>query len=534
MIALLPLDNRPCNTRFPAQIARIGGDELLLPPSALLGFFNTPGQPLALAEWIRALPLDIEALVVSIDMLAYGGLVASRRPNVAADEAMEHLQALRDFHRERPEVPIYAFNVLMRLAITMDGDAAVAHYYNVMRYARLADEAERFKSKYLQDELRKVKAEIPPPVLESYLAARARNHEVNRGMVQWLGEGVFDTLLITQEDATEWGLHRSEQDDLLALRESLGIEGSMSLHPGADEAALTLLARHWNTNVSLHAHVSDARDYERIAPFEDRPYHIGLRQHIAAMRGHFCDVDRAQSACDDEPDFELFVNAPVGGSQHDEKEEPREERRQSLQPWLDSLQSFVEAGRAVALCDVAFPNGADNVVMAELEKRRLLGSLAVFAGWNTAGNTTGTVLAHCAALKKAREEGEEALHDVQSVRGAEMSRGARAARVAELSRRFMFERMLDDWFYQAKVRARVERAARDRGVSPLRMDEGDNEGCESQTRRELQAFAQMLAARQFDAPLERCEVRLPWRRTFEVDVRAALGCRVQARQAVSV
>ncbi len=111
---------------------------MLLPPASPLGFFNTPGQPLALAQWIRDLPRDVEALVVSVDMLAYGGLVASRRPTVPVEEALEHLQVLRDFHRERPHVPIYAFNVLMRLAITMDGDAAVSHYYNIMRYARLA------------------------------------------------------------------------------------------------------------------------------------------------------------------------------------------------------------------------------------------------------------------------------------------------------------------------------------------------------------------------------------------------------------
>jgi hypothetical protein len=519
MIALLPLDNRPCNTRFPAQIARVGGDEMLLPPASLLGFFNTPGQPAALAQWIRNLPREVEALVVSVDMLAYGGLVASRRPTVSAEEALEHLQVLRDFHHERPEVPIYAFNVLMRLAITMDGDAAVSHYYNIMRYARLADEAERFNSKYLQEELRKVTAEIPPEVLDSYLAARARNHEVNRRMIEWLGEGTFDTLLITQEDATEWGLHRAEQDDLLALREKLQIGDAFSLHPGADEAALTLIARHWNTGVSLHAHVSDAADYERIAPFEDRPYHLGLRQHIAALRGHFCDVDGAASTCEGEIDFELWVNAPVGGSQQDEKEDAREARREKLQPWLDTLQACIESGHAVALCDVAFPNGADNVLMTELEKRKLLGSIAVFAGWNTAGNTTGTVLGLCAALKKARED------------SAASSEGS--ATSAKLARQFVFERMVDDWCYQAKVRARVERAARERGVSPLRMDESDNEPCEQQTRRELQVFAQMLAARQFGAPLLRCDVTLPWRRTFEVDVRASVGSAAPSLQTAS-
>ncbi len=41
----------------------------------------------------------------------------------------------------RPATPIYAFNILMRLAVTLSSDAAVANYYNIMRYARLADEA---------------------------------------------------------------------------------------------------------------------------------------------------------------------------------------------------------------------------------------------------------------------------------------------------------------------------------------------------------------------------------------------------------
>jgi hypothetical protein len=522
MIALVPLDNRPCNTRFPEQIARIGGDELLLPPSSLLGFFNSPGEPSALAEWIRALPLDIEALIVSVDMLAYGGLVASRRPDVPVEEAVRHLEVLREFQAQRPHVKIYAFNILMRLAITMDGDEAVAHYYNIMRYARLADEAERFDSAYLKEELRKVTLEIPPPLLQSYLAARARNHEVNRRMVEWLAAGTFDTLLVTQEDATEWGLHRREQDDLLGLKESLGVGASMSLHPGADEAALSLLARHWATGVSFRAHVSGGDDYERIAPFEDRPYHLGLRQHVAAMSGSLCDWDRAQHACDEPCDFELFVNAPVGGSQHDEKEKDRVARLERVSPWLDALQSAVESGRAVALCDVAFPNGADNVVLSELERRRLLGSIEVFAGWNTAGNTTGTVLAHCAALKKARGENAD-----RNGHAAE-----HAARTAELSRGFTFERLVDDWFYQAKVRSRVERAARERGVSPLRMNERDNERCETQARRELQAFAQMLAARHFHAPLDKCEVSLPWRRTFEVDVRARLATSAPVPQPV--
>ena len=487
MIALLPLDNRPCNLRFPQQIAGIGNSELLVPPVELLGFFNTPGSSDALANWLRDLP-EVEALIVSIDMLAYGGLVASRRPKVDVEQARQRLSALRIFHEKCPRVPIYAFNVLMRLAVTMDSDKAVANYYNVMRYARLVDEAERFGSEHLRLELAKVTEQIPPDVLQEYLAARARNHSVNRLMVEWLGEGIFDSLLITQEDATEFGLHRREQDDLLKLAGEMNVGERFSLHPGADEAALTLLARHWNTGVRLRVHWSNVRDSARVAPFEDRPYNIALQQHIAAMRG------RAVGENED-ADFELFVNAPVGGSQKDEGEAERAIRHAGLRPFLREIAAAADAGAKIAVCDVGFPNGADNMLMTELEERNLLGRLSVFGGWNTAGNTTGTVLAQCAAL----------------LRGG----GATAIQ----NRTFLFERYIDDWLYQARVRARIEKIARDLGVSPLNMND-DYTQVEAQTRRELTGLAQVLAKRHFGATLDECRIALPWHRTFEVAFRA--------------
>ncbi|HEX8832790.1 MAG TPA: DUF4127 family protein, partial [Abditibacteriaceae bacterium] len=389
MIALLPLDDRPCNVRFPQQIAAIGGTQLVTPPYEVLGLFNTPGQPEALQSWIEELP-RLEALIVSVDMLAYGGLVASRRPRVAVEQALANLNILRAFRAARPETPVYAFNILMRLAITMDSDAAVSNYYNIMRYARLVDEAERFDSAHLREELAKVTAQIPPAILEEYLAARLRNHTVNGCMIDWLAEGVFDYLLITQEDATEFGLHRREQDALLKYAAEREVQSKMSLHPGADEAALTLLARHWNTGVSFRVQWSNLEDAHRIAPFEDRPYDEALVQHVAAMRGELLGEGDESTA-----DFQLFVNAPVGGSQKDEEDGARALRAARLMPFVHSLEEAANNNETIALCDVAFPNGADNVLMTELERRGLLGKIAAFGGWNTAGNTTGTVLAQC-------------------------------------------------------------------------------------------------------------------------------------------
>ncbi|PQV63230.1 Protein of unknown function (DUF4127) [Abditibacterium utsteinense] len=486
MIALLPLDDRPCNTRFPQEIAEIGGDFLSQPSRALLGRFNTPAEAAPLQEWLENLP-EVEALIVSIDMLAYGGLVASRKTQTSLETAQHRLHILEKWRQTRPQTPVYAFNVLMRLAITMDSDAAVPHYYNVMRYARLVDEAARDPQK--MKELQEVKAQIPTEILAEYQIARARNHAINLAMVDYLARGTFDYFLVTQEDCTEFGLHRSEQAEITARAKQLNVEARFALHPGADEAALTLLARHWKSGISFEIHWSDESRKRDIAVFEDVPYEDALHSHIEAMGGNI-----AQS----NGDFQLFVNAPVGGSQKDETREEKAVREADLSAFCDSIERALSEKKRVALCDVAFPNGADELLLSLLQNRGILGQLSVFGGWNTAGNTTGTVLAQCAALFRAG--------DAESVR---------------LNRRFVFERLVDDWGYQARVRSQVEKTARERGFSPLSMN-GQAGGIEEIVRVQLGDFAREIAP-QFDTQLEELEVKLPWNRTFEVEVGAKLS-----------
>ncbi len=487
MIALLPLDDRPCNLQFPAQIAAIGDAQLLAPPANLLGQFNQRGDCDALRAWLDALP-PVEALIVSVDMLAYGGLVASRKTATDLETALNRLQTLKKWRKSRPQTPVYAFNILMRLAITMDSDAAVPHYYNVMRWARLMGEAKRFPSPAKEAERNEVRAQIPDAIIEQYCGARARNHAVNLQMVDWLADGIFDYLLITQEDCTEFGLHRAEQDEITAAVAAKGVAKKFALHPGADEAALTLLARHWNGDVGFSIHWSSQTNKRNIAVFEDVPYEDALHSHIAAMSGRITQ--------DDEADIQLWVNAPIAGSQKDESVAEKLERTGALKTWVARLKSAVESGARVALCDVAFPNGADNLLMDELRASGdILGRLAAFGGWNTAGNTTGTVLAQCAALVRSNE--------------------------AELNRQFVFERLLDDWYYQANLRAELEHEARQRGFSPLSMN-GQGQQIEVLARASMETFAHDLAREQFGANVRDLRVNLPWSRTFEVQVGARL------------
>ena len=487
MLALLPLDDRPCNLQFPAQIAAIGADELIAPSAALLGHFNRRGDCDALRAWLDCLP-EVSALIVSIDMLAYGGLVASRKTDTDLETALARLQTLKEWRASRPHTPVYAFNILMRLAITMDSDAAVPHYYNVMRWARLMGEAKRFPSAEKTAERDEVRALIPDAIIEQYCGARARNHAVNLQMVDWLAAGTFDYLLITQEDCTEFGLHRAEQDEITQRVAACGVADKFALHPGADEAALTLLARHWNDEVAFSIHWSSAHNKRNIAVFEDVPYEDALHSHIGAMSGRICD--------DAQADVQLWVNAPISGSQKDESGAEKLARIGELKAWVIELKKALQSGARVALCDVAFPNGADNLLMDELRAQGdILGRLVAFGGWNTAGNTTGTVLAQCAALKRGGDE--------------------------NLNRQFVFERLLDDWYYQANLRTELEETARARGFSPLNMN-GQGAQIEALARVSMEKFAGELAREQFDASVRDLKVNLPWSRTFEVQVGAKL------------
>ena len=194
--------------------------------------------------------------------------------------------------------------------------------------------------------------------------------------------------------------------------------------------------------------------------------------------------------------MQLWVNAPLAGSQKDETGAEKLERLDELKAWIAELKKALDSGARVALCDVAFPNGADNLLMDEVTRSGdILNRLIAFGGWNTAGNTTGTVLAQCAASKRGGKD--------------------------ELNRQFVFERLLDDWYYQANLRTELEETARARGFSPLNMN-GQGAQIEALARASMEKFAGDLAREQFGAKVRDLKVNLPWSRTFEVQVGAKL------------
>src|ERR1700680_78170 len=93
-IAFVPLDDRPVTLQLPVMLGRVAGQPLLVPPRASIGHYLTPGDPEAILRWLHSSQTQgVSAVVVSTDMIAYGGLVASRIPGVSEVEADARLRS---------------------------------------------------------------------------------------------------------------------------------------------------------------------------------------------------------------------------------------------------------------------------------------------------------------------------------------------------------------------------------------------------------------------------------------------------------
>ena len=78
-IGFIPIDNRPVCYTLAKDITAIDRAlKLFIPPRELLGdlghYANTDG----IFDWIKTLP-ELDAFIISLDTIAYGGLIPSRR-----------------------------------------------------------------------------------------------------------------------------------------------------------------------------------------------------------------------------------------------------------------------------------------------------------------------------------------------------------------------------------------------------------------------------------------------------------------------
>jgi hypothetical protein len=367
-------------------------------------------------------------------------------------------------------------------------------------------------------------------------------------MVEWTAEGVFDYLIVPQDDTVDYGWNIAEARELRRVVRRLDLAQRVSIYPGTDETAMLLLARYaaqragFVPRVSLRYSGSGAEGV--ITAYEDRPMTEMVKAHLGPLGGIV--VSGAQEA-----NLHLYVNAPAeeqgnGPDQHvlelgaqelaalpdnvragveAYRREPhvagtlREMHtvRRDLPEFVRSLEADLSTGRECAVVDVAFVNAGDVALGDLLLAMQGLSQLAAYGGWNTAGNTLGCVLAQAV------------------IRCARRTSATPAALAAQV--RFLFLRLLEDLLYMGRLRTQIMIEDQPRlGLPPTMSNVGEQyPAVRAIVEQRLAAAAAELAARRFVGQevaggaaqitirsISIADVALPWQRLFDLTLDVVL------------
>ncbi|MFZ4815567.1 MAG: DUF4127 family protein [Phototrophicaceae bacterium] len=487
-IALVPLDERPANTRYPQMIAAMGRAHLILPPSERLSHFRDAASPDGLAQWIQDVAPTSDALIVSIEMLVYGGLIASRIGHEPLEVLRPRLTLLRDLHRQYPNLKIYAFNVITRISrhndATEEPDYWAAHGNALFQ---LSQAMHRVRLGIIPQESVDIAAQaIPPDHIADFTARRKRNNAINRTVLELAGEGVFDLLVLSSDDTSEFGLGAEEKRQLATIATTLGLgDDRLLMYPGADEVGSVLVARLLLQAAERQPKIEPfylvEQDIAAIAPFEDVPIYASVSRQIKAV---------GATEATEGGDVLLVVNPPVSSTAEwvtDQEGDAHLIRR--LVEFNDKmLQLYHQTAGwcCFAVADVAYANGGSMELVRQLSKYHLFGNIGAYSAWNTAGNTLGTTLAHSVLWQLPNYD-------------------------AEAGKRFLAHRWLEDWGYQTlnrhKARLWLWREHRTHELRPDLIPE-----LSLKVEHWLTTAGDLIGLN-----YRAVNVRFPWGRTFEVD-----------------
>lgn len=461
-VVCLPLDSRPCSALFPVQLAHWCGDECITPRPDEMDDFTRPAPFDATRAFLeRELP-RADAVVIAVDKLCFGSLLASREEAISESEALERLNWLADLRGKWPNVPFHIFDVIIRASISTLASSDLDAYHAMTDYSVYSDIADETGDADALRRANEAKARIPADILRKYHAVRARNHAVNRRCVELTKAGSFDSLALLMEDAQPHGFHRREQRDLLRLIDG---DSRVSLRNGADEGSAIGVMKAVGEPVEADVVWLGCPQDGFIACYEDRPFRENLDKALAYAGIHA--VRGAKRA--------LVVACPPDGIQGECGETNSPE---AIGPIADAINALISEGKDVYLLDLLGANGGSFALMERLTAPE---KLCGYSAWNTASNALGTIAAQLVSDAKAGK-----------------------ANIA-----FRDERLLDDLFYQSRVRQMLNEALRALGDDPYRLDD------KPRAERMLnEAFAAL------NHPLLHMigsyRLSLPWNRTFEV------------------
>ena len=393
-IVFIPIDNRPVCYTLPQQIAQIDESvELVMPKREWLGDLTKCADIDKIFEWLRNLS-QFDAVIISLDTIAYGGLIPSRRSSDSLDMINQRLKNLKEILFSQKGAKIYAFSSIMRISNNNVNEEEKIYWSDwgkkIFEYSYNLD-----KYGFVENN------EIPEDILEDYLKTREKNFEINKIYLEWQKSGFLDTLIFSKDDCAQFGLNVREAKEL----EKLG----GFVKTGADEIPLSLLSRVLNP-VKVAPVFLEPEYKDLISNYEDISVEKSVLGQLELAN---CTVTGEKDA-----DIVLFVN-------NFKKNQGEIVMGVDTEPFN---QKWNKPQKPYMVADVRFANGADNRFVKEFFKFGLDEKFYGYSAWNTTANTLGSLICAMKFRFLAKKYNDKAFKRVQLVR------------------------LLDDWAYQANVR----------------------------------------------------------------------------------
>ena len=395
-IAFVPIDNRPVCYDLVKDIISIDKSlNIFLPPIETLGDLKKKADFTEILKWLNSCK-NCDTIILSLDTIAYGGLVASRRSSESFEEIKSRLDILKQILLDK-KARVYAFSSIMRIS---------NNNYN--------EEEKEYWSKYGKKIFEysfsggKNKSDIPENILEDYLKTRKRNFEINKLYLDWQKQGLFDTLIFSKDDCAEFGFNIDEAKEL----EQLGAKTKT----GADEIPLSLLSRAIKKAIKVFIKYTEPKYKDLISNYED----VSIEQSVLGQLD-LCEFKIADE--EDNADIVLVVNNFV------------QKQGELVMDWDTGNYeiNFTPPNKPYCIADVRYANGADNKLVEQVLPQIDLENFYGYAGWNTSANTIGSLLATIKVRYNAMQYDKEAFNKLQIIR------------------------FLDDWAYQANVRKLIDK-----------------------------------------------------------------------------
>ena len=495
-ILLIPLDDRPSCLQFPVKMGLIGDAEIVTPPREMLGRFTEFGKSDEIIKWLKTQNLkSFDAAIVSIDMLAYGGLVAMRVNQTDEPTAARRIEFVREMRKLAPKMKIYGSSVIMRLAPTGDVKNE-AYREKLARWAETSVETDE-KSKIATAKLEK---EIPAFALADYKAARVRDLKINLKTIDFVREGVIDYLILSQDDAKPKGIHVADRERLITETARLNLNEKIAVQPGADEVSMLLLARaltdKYNYRPKIKAVYSSEAIRDKVMPYEDRALNQTVSFHIKAVGGIETPVEK-------DADILFHVYASRFEANRGES-------------FAGDIARRISQSDKIIVADIdpkGDVQGAEDFFIKELLRYRIFSFISGFAGWNTAGNTVGTtlpqgVIANLNLPKKNKNQ----IENIQKSQAW-----------------FTMHRLIDDYAYHSIVRPKALKMIRENKWNSFRLTDEQTKTIEEFCLTELKPIAAKIAGEFGSDNKKVCSIDdltfdLPWNRTFEAEINFNLQC----------